>query len=509
MATLARAGSQLAPGWIKAGTLEILRPVARWGPAALGGLLLPVAAALLLTGTPAGTAAVPAAIGVASLGAAGLVRRSFDDLHRRAALRDGVLTCEQIRRAPPDPGFVPGESPSGSHVPHPPDDVEAGPEPGMRLRDAACKMLNAINTPPAGAAPLRRVDLGDLGIKIIHELDPRRTIPASYRRRLRRGDGKEWKADDPIEPIMAAPEFPQPMYEPLAEISQDWLLPGLERVSPDTVALLATNRQFVEAYMIGLNHEMARELLWNEYPTDQRGSYFRQFWDPRGFIGPIDRKELEDIKPIHRWGKRARLGENGARRPPGGEQLVLLIRGELLRRYPNTLVYAVRAELGKDSKRREPGGEERHPVFSGRLEPDVVFFGFELTAAQVRGTGRGKNQGWFFVIQEQPSEPCFGLDTADEPGGEPGTWDDLSWGHLAKDETELDASGYIDLDARLPDTKKAEKRQRDAKLPGVAWHADRDWQTGSTGTCASHVAYVTRQKPVRVAIHGSDMLPPA
>ena len=36
--------------------------------------------------------------------------------------------------------------------------------------------------------------------------------------------------------------------------------------------------------MVGLNHEFARELLWREYPTDQRGSYFRQFWDVRGVL---------------------------------------------------------------------------------------------------------------------------------------------------------------------------------------------------------------------------------
>lgn len=30
-----------------------------------------------------------------------------------------------------------------------------------------------------------------------------------------------------------------------------------------------------KSYMVGLNHEFARELLWREYPTDQRGSYFR------------------------------------------------------------------------------------------------------------------------------------------------------------------------------------------------------------------------------------------
>ena len=40
--------------------------------------------------------------------------------------------------------------------------------------------------------------------------------------------------------------------------------------------------------MVGLNHEFARKLLWREYPTDQRGSYFRQFWDARGFIDNED-----------------------------------------------------------------------------------------------------------------------------------------------------------------------------------------------------------------------------
>ena len=68
------------------------------------------------------------------------------------------------------------------------------------------------------------------------------------------------------------------MYEPLKEKSQDLLLPGLDKVDPETVVGLRTNRAFVEAYMIGLNFEMGRELLWRGYPTDQRGTYFRRFW---------------------------------------------------------------------------------------------------------------------------------------------------------------------------------------------------------------------------------------
>ena len=52
-------------------------------------------------------------------------------------------------------------------------------------------------------------------------------------------------------------------------------------------AVLRTNWAVVEAVLVGMNHEMARKLLWNGYPTDQRGTYFRTFWDARGTAGDI------------------------------------------------------------------------------------------------------------------------------------------------------------------------------------------------------------------------------
>ena len=77
--------------------------------------------------------------------------------------------------------------------------------------------------------------------------------------------------------------------------------------------------------------------LFNEYPTDQRGTYFRQFWDVNGVqnAGP-------DINPIAAWPKTSPLGGNSAR-PGIDTYLVLIVRAELLRRYPNTIVYAVQA----------------------------------------------------------------------------------------------------------------------------------------------------------------------
>jgi hypothetical protein len=168
------------------------------------------------------------------------------------------------------------------------------------------------------------------------------------------------------------------------------------------------------------------------------------------------------------------------------------------------VVYAVNAvEPHPDSNLEEKlkmlGTAECHPVFSGQLEPDVAFFGFELNPDSVRGSDT--DPGWFFVLQEQPSEPDFGLDAADGPMGQQKVecWDKLSWGHLAGTPEDWDKLAYIDLDTALPDTAKA-----DLTVNNVAWHV-KVGQGGTTANAAA-LAYITLQKPVRVAIHGSDML---
>jgi hypothetical protein len=51
------------------------------------------------------------------------------------------------------------------------------------------------------------------------------------------------------------------MYEALRDLSQDYLFPGLEYVPEETVMLLETNSKFVESFLVGLNAEMASELL--------------------------------------------------------------------------------------------------------------------------------------------------------------------------------------------------------------------------------------------------------
>jgi hypothetical protein len=109
----------------------------------------------------------------------------------------------------------------------------------------------------------------------------------------------------------------------------------------------------------------------------------------------FDAEVFRDIRPIHGWPKSGALGTNGARRPPpGGQHLVLMVRGELIHRYPNVIVYI--------AQNVELDAPERHPVFSGRIGSDVAFYGFEITQAEANG-----NPGWYFVLQEQPAEPRF------------------------------------------------------------------------------------------------------
>ena len=123
---------------------------------------------------------------------------------------------------------------------------------------------------------------------------------------------------------MAYPEIDMPMYEPLVELSGELFLPNINLIPPNSDHAAETNQPFIEAYMVGLNHEFARELLWREYPTDQRGSYFRQFWDVSGVLDrdrPVDaealREQLRDIPPLHRGRARPKLGDHDHREAPG------------------------------------------------------------------------------------------------------------------------------------------------------------------------------------------------
>jgi hypothetical protein len=253
------------------------------------------------------------------------------------------------------------------------------------------------------------------------------------------------------ETVMMEPAFPQPMYEALKEKSQELLLPGLDKVLPDTVLGLRTNRAFVESYMIGLNVEMARELLWRGFPTDQRGTYFKNFWGSDGAPAPVS--DIGDLRLNLGRG----LGDAPANSP--ANQFVLLLRSSLLRRYPNAIIYLTPAVTGSS---RPP---DVYPIFNGALEPDVNFVGFPIAPA--KAIGSASDPGYYVVIQEHPTEPRFGLE-------DPVT-------------TALRATkSHLPIGTQPP--------------PGVPLKG-RTW-----GRNSAHMAEVTRRLPVRITIHASQLV---
>ena len=349
-------------------------------------------------------------------------------------------------------------------------------------RDHQVYMAKAFMPPTADA--LQPMKLSDTRKALLDSVNPRITIQTRVKASLLLARDVV-ETDDPLEPVMDAPEFPQPMYEALRDLSQDYLLPGLEHVPQNTVTLLGTNSNFVESFLVGLNAEMSHELLWRNYPTDQRGTYFRQFWDTSVA------SDEPDVEAINKWGDR-QLGQNS---PNTGGKLVLLIRGELLRRYPNSVIYAVAAEP-KDGRLTlsKKAGAERHPLFRGSLKPDVTFLGFNLTEAEAKGEPPNDPNGWFFVIQQQPTEPWFGMDVADFAKEAPAittSWNELSWRHMAKTEQELQALSHVSIDSIK------------SVLPSIDTQAI---DNATWGKNSSHLAYITLQRPMRIAIHAREMI---
>ncbi|WP_254532861.1 hypothetical protein [Natrinema gelatinilyticum] len=443
--------------------------------------------------------------------------------------------------------------------------------------------------------------------------------------------------EDPTAEVLASPTFPEPMFRSLADLDSEYLLPGVGSIPKNAMGALVTNSRFVEAYMAGLNHEMARELTWRRFPTDRRGTYFNQFWD-HGGNPAAGSSDTADVDPLDEWDGND-LGENGPGRRPDNDSdtaddadegmVVLLIRGEVLRRYPNTTVYAVKAVENdgdrvpafpnthvsrssgpndndrlaaarpmdhdhprgpktppdrpiepqpeppdqvdprppfdptppNDGEPQPPDDAEpieppetptpetdvRFPVFRGSIEPDITFLGFDLSVAEaVAGPYHDggpaediphevEDEGWFFVLEEAPGEVRFGLDedqgdvgqrpygitytssgtrkierltdVAAQQGAEVG-WSALSWGHLPADGDGTDTVASISH-VSVADSRPGSEQW--AVEAGVRYHENEDeWTPADAaewGANAAHMARITWQQPVRVAIHADDVLP--
>ena len=305
---------------------------------------------------------------------------------------------DPIRRRPGEPGEPTDPFPDPDPDPTEPEDPRPHPHPQRDSADAAlfrtvaAKHLGAVNPASSGgsAGAAGTVAIASLFAEARALTAPVRTFSAAIGA-LFDAPPATPDAESPVPDLAFAPRFDSPMSAALAELGQLWLLPGLAGVPANTALALRTNGAFVEAFLTGLNHEFGRELLWREFPTPLTATFFDRFWDAS--VAPT---EPPDIPPLADWGDRA-LGAPTVR----PERFVLLLRSELIRRFPDAVVTA-----GK------PGADPPvtlMPVFRGSLDPDVSYFGFSIPLADA--------DDYAISIAEQPGAPRFGFEVGEAPEG--------------------------------------------------------------------------------------------
>jgi hypothetical protein len=205
-----------------------------------------------------------------------------------------------------------------------------------------------------------------------------------------------------LEPVQRSPVVPVPLADRLATFAASALLRNHDALPPNSVAIVEENRSFVEAFLVGANHEMNNELRWREFPTDMRGTIFARFWNHRR--APDDPLG-DDIPAIRNW--TGKLGANFAPHDDGQANFVLLLRSDFIRKLGAVEVVLTRLKPGVTSW--APENVDNFPAsFTGLVGADTAYYGFDVA----RETVLGEPGKFFFAIYEPAGAFRFGLDVA-------------------------------------------------------------------------------------------------
>ncbi|MEU8679433.1 hypothetical protein [Streptomyces sp. NPDC048560] len=276
----------------------------------------------------------------------------------------------------------------------------------------------------------------------------------------------------PLRPIMTHPEFGFPVGAELLTRWPEWAVPGISAFPDNSSTLLEPNPAFVEAMLVGLNQEFNRELRWREYPTDEAGTPFSRFWPPGG--------AAPGYGEIARWGLNDKLGDHDPDRDTS--LLFVLIRGEVLQRYPGTVVLAAKSV---DRKVEGPDVTWKEPRFVLPVDERTNLYGFaDLTATQAVA------EHWMFVMREPMRGAQFGFDVRTPQSPPFDSWPNLTWDEVPT------VNGFV-----VP-------RVTGGRPPALAPGQD---PPGWEGLDASDFARILFQRPFQLAFSASAMVgePPA
>lgn len=331
-----------------------------------------------------------------------------------------------------------------------------------------------------------KLDFDPLKSKALEGINPHFTVKNRVFERISTEDEVE-SSQEQLVPLYVTPELNSPLCLRLAEMNPQLILPGIDGVPNDAVSLLETNPAFVASFMVGANHEMSRELLWRGLAADIRATVFRQFWDIRGssYTDTDDPETYKDILPIHQWNPDKPLSDHIISSSTD-TRTILLIRSELIRRFPKGQYYLVKA-VSDGKGGRKPGTLAEHislPQFRGTLSEDTVYFAFKESPEAVQGVqgvqGVQDGLGWYFVIEQEESAVRFGLLDQRETLP-PLDWSDLAWSDFDENTT------YVHTTALKPESQPTNAQN-------LIW-----------GKNGAHMAAISQRKPFRIFIHAQQL----
>lgn len=284
-------------------------------------------------------------------------------------------------------------------------------------------------------------------------------------------------AELPTRPSVDA-TFPDPLLPWLLSMGVELLCPGLRDLGENSVTLLAVNEPWVAAFLAGANHEWSREAVYRRLPTDPRATAFASFFP---------RAEGTDLaRGLRDWGSEERLGDAVG---GSGSSTVLVVRGEVIERYPGTEFLLVSPR--SDGSVLDPGGtlpdsRVTWPSFVALLDGETALVGFDVDPSVVLAEKR------LLGLQEPTTGPRFGLDdaSAGEYGTKPSVWSDLSWGHVAASADALAGLSHV------PVVKASWLTNAPASGGGAVWARN-----------SAHMAAITAQQPYRLLLPAASLIP--
>jgi hypothetical protein len=267
--------------------------------------------------------------------------------------------------------------------------------------DEGAKILLDEIRPAFEMPPCQPVDLQQVEQVLTAAIDPTVDMPIAA---VRVVDTIGGLGANPLKPIEVCVGLDFPLWTYVRDHAADWLLPGVNELKENAVAAFESNPVFVDAFLTGLNTQIIAELRWRNIPLSTGCTPVRMFW------GPIDANGTRhpDIHGIKTWAANSALGavSHGVGASAGSD-VILVMRTDLFRRYPKTLVYLVPAPLAAQQPdwNADPSFAARVlPTFQGQVADDIVFFRFDMSPENAR-------KHWV-VLEEPPIGITFRSDKA-------------------------------------------------------------------------------------------------